>query len=308
MGEVHSTEQGVSLTRRDRLFGQLALTAAALFWSGNFVAGRALRDAIDPITLNATRWSISLAILAPFVLRALWLSRAVVAAHWQRILALSATGVIGFQVFVYEALSQIPVVNAVLMLATMPVVILAFAAIQARRGIPAMGWAAVCLSILGVAVLLTDGDLTELLSARLSTGDLWMLGAVVLWSVYTLLLRGRPAGLGGNVLVLVTILPAMPVLVSGALLWGETNLAMLEPVNWSLILYIGVFPSLLAFLSWNYGVAKIGPEASGFFINLMPVFATALAWVFLGEGISWAQAGGAALIVTGITLSQRASG
>lgn len=294
--------------RRDRLTGQLALSAAALFWSGNFVAGRALRGDIDPVTLNAVRWSIACAIFAPFALRALWRSRGLLRAHAGLIMGLSLTGVIGFQVFVYKALSQIPVVNAVLMLATTPVVILVAASAMKRQRISVAGWVSVTLSMLGVAVLLTDGDLTELLAARFGTGDLWMLAAVVLWSIYTLLLRQRPAALSGNVLMLATMLPAVVVLVSWATSVGNTDFATLSSLQWSLILYVGVFPSLLAFLSWNYGVAKIGPEASGFFINLMPVFATALAWLLLGETVSVAQFAGAGLIVGGIALSQRASG
>lgn len=291
-----------------QLAGRIALTAAALFWSGNFVAGRALRDSIDPVTLNALRWSIALAILAPFTLRALWRARTGVRAHAPLIIALSLTGVIGFQVVVYEALSQIPVVNAVLILATMPVVILSMSAVGQRRGIPAMGWLAVMLSIFGVAVLLTEGDLTELLAARLGIGDLWMLVAVVLWSVYTLLLRRRPASLSGNVLVLAMMLPAMPLLIVAALQWGTTALPALSRGDWALIVYIGVFPSLLAFLAWNYGVSKVGPEAAGFFINLMPVFATLLAWLLLGETISLPQLTGGVLIVAGLVLSQRAGG
>ncbi|MCR9086156.1 MAG: DMT family transporter [Rhodobacteraceae bacterium] len=308
MADASSSVRPDASSARAQLTGRLALAAAALFWSGNFVAGRALRDGIDPVTLNALRWTIATVILAPFVLRALWTSRAVLRANAGLILGLSLTGVIGFQVLVYEALSQIPVVNAVLMLATMPVVILAMAAAGQRKGIPVMGWLAVLLSILGVAVLLTEGDLSQLLAARLGTGDLWMLAAVVLWSIYTLLLRRRPGGFSGNVLLLAMILPALPFLAAAAARWGATDFAALSGLQWSLILYIGVFPSLLAFLAWNYGVAKVGPEAAGFFINLMPVFATVLAWLLLGETISIPQLGGGALIVFGLVLSQRVSG
>ncbi|MEM8959718.1 MAG: DMT family transporter [Pseudomonadota bacterium] len=308
MSDTSSSDRPAPALAREHLAGRLALTAAALFWSGNFVAGRALRDSVDPMTLNALRWTIALAILAPFVARALWASREVLRAHAGLILWLSLTGVIGFQVLVYKALAQIPVVNAVLMLATMPVVILAMAAIGQRRGIPIMGWLAVMLSILGVAVLLTEGDLSELLGARLGTGDLWMLGAVVLWSIYTLLLRRRPRALSGNVLVLAMIVPAMPVLIAAAVQWGVTDFAALSRLQWSVVVYIGVFPSLLAFLAWNYGVAKVGPEAAGFFINLMPVFATVLAWLLLGETISIPQLAGGGLIVLGLVLSQRVTG
>jgi len=143
--------------------------------------------------------------------------------------------------------------------------------------------------------------------ARLGRGDLWMLAAVLAWSIYTLLLRARPSDIPGNVLVLAMILPALPVMAIAVMVWGQTDLSGLSPRDWLLVGYVGIFPSLLAFLSWNYGVAKVGPEAAGFFINLMPVFATGLAWALLGEGVSAPQLAGAALIIGAIALSQRAS-
>ena len=219
-----SATQWIRSKTSDELVGRLALTVAALFWSGNFVAGRALRGDIDPVTLNALRWVLASAIFTPFVLTELWRQRALVRAHAGLIAGLSLSGVICFQVFTYKALAQIPVVNAVLMLATMPVVILAISAVMRRQGIPAAGWAAVALSFVGVAVLLTEGRLSELLQARLGAGDLWMLAAVLAWSAYTLLLRARPKALSGNVLVLATMLLAIPVLVPSAVLWSQTDL------------------------------------------------------------------------------------
>lgn len=294
----------MEVEQKDKLWGRLALTAAAFFWSGNFVAGRALRDSVDPLTLNASRWVIAFAILAPFVVRAAWQQRKALRDQAGLILMLSVTGVIGFQIATYEALSKIPVVNAVLMLATTPVVILVGASLQARHRIPLIGWAAVILSILGVAVLLTDGRLAELLSARLGTGDIWMLVAVLFWSIYTLLLRRRSPETSGNVLLLMIVLPALPIMIAKALVWGETVAATLSGVELLAVLYIGIFPSLLAFLFWNYGVAKVGAASAGFFINLMPVFATALAWLLLGETVYPAQIVGAALIIGGIALAQ----
>ncbi|MCV6596936.1 MAG: DMT family transporter [Mangrovicoccus sp.] len=194
------------------LAGRLALVAAALFWSGNFVAGRALREALDPLTLNLLRWCLAAAIFTPFVGRTLWRTRGEIRAHWRVIIGLCVTGVIGFQVLTYQALTKTTVVNAVLMLATMPVMILGLSAALSRKRIPVAGWAAVALSVLGVAVLLTGGDLSALAQARLGRGDLWMLAAVLAWSIYTLLLRQRPAGVSGNVLVLAMVLPALPVM------------------------------------------------------------------------------------------------
>ena len=71
----------------------VALALAALFWSGNFVVGRALRDSVDPIALNFLRWAIAFVVIAPFVWKSTLDALLVLRREWQLILALGATGI-----------------------------------------------------------------------------------------------------------------------------------------------------------------------------------------------------------------------
>ncbi|MDZ7810105.1 MAG: DMT family transporter [Arhodomonas sp.] len=71
-------------------------------------------------------------------------------------------------------------------------------------------------------------------------------------------------------------------------------------------LYVAVFPGLLAFTFWNYGVSRVGPSRSAMFIYLLPVFAAGLAWAILGEGLSGFHAVGGVLILIGLYLATQA--
>jgi drug/metabolite transporter (DMT)-like permease len=102
----------------------VALALAALFWSGNFVAGRALRGQVDPVTLNFLRWLIALALIAPFVWRSTAASLAVLRREWRLILALGATGIASFHTLVYLALQSTTATSALLMLSLAPIVTL----------------------------------------------------------------------------------------------------------------------------------------------------------------------------------------
>jgi drug/metabolite transporter (DMT)-like permease len=151
-------------------------------------------------------------------------------------------------------------------------------------------------------VLITRGDLAGVLAAGFNVGDLVMLVAVVVWAVYSLLLRRRPADLSPTVALVASIVPALPVLLLFTLIAGPTVAMTVSPSLILAIAYIAVFATVLSFMFWSYGVAEMGPSRAGQFIHLMPVFGAALAFVFLGEPLSTAQVAGAALVFAGLVL------
>jgi len=161
----------------------LALAGAAFFWSGNFVAGRALRTDIDPATLNLLRWSLCLALLLPWVGAKAWRSRQAIGRHWRLLVALGATGIAAFHTLVYVALRDGSAIDALLMLSLTPVAILGASALSGDARPTASQWAGSAASLLGAAILLTHGEPARWAQLAPTQGKLCMLLAVVLWAV-----------------------------------------------------------------------------------------------------------------------------
>jgi drug/metabolite transporter (DMT)-like permease len=281
----------------------LALALAALFWSGNFVAGRALRGQLDPVTLNFLRWLIAFALLAPFVWRATAASMKAVRREWRLILALGATGIASFHTLVYIALQSTTATSALLILSLAPILTLLSSAAMGMERPTNRQIGGALISILGAGILITRGNPSGILSQGLNVGDLWMLLAVVIWTAYSLLLRRRPADLPSPVALVASIAAALTMMVPVVYLGARTPVAALGsfPVLLS-IAYIAVFASAIAFLFWTYGVSRLGPTRAGQFVNLMPIFGAGLAFSVLGEVPTPAQAAGAALVLSGIAL------
>ena len=285
----------------------LALTLAALFWSGNFIVGRALRGHIDPITLNFTRWLIALILFAPLIWGETWRSIAVVRREWLYIFGLGATGIAAFHTMTYLALQTTTATNALLVLSFGPIAILAAAAITGVERPNRNQIAGMLVSVAGAIVLVTRGNLQIIHNGMSNAGDLWILAAVAIWAVYSLLVRRRPADLPPNV-ALGASMAAGVVLMFPFLIFGTAH-EVSAFASLPLLLglgYIAVFASILAFLFWSFGVARLGASRSGQFLNLMPVFGVILAFTFLGETPGPAQVFGAVLVVTGILLVERA--
>ena len=280
----------------------LALTLATLFWAASFVVLRALRAEIDPVALTFIRWLVSLLILAPFVWREVAAHMHVVLREWRLVLCLGTTGIALFHPLVFIALQHTSATNALLTFSLSPVVILICASIGAGKRPGAWELVGIALSLGGAAVLITRGDLAELRSSGFNVGDLWMLVAVAAWAAYSLLLRRRPADLPQSVTLVSSICVALPILLIFNTIAANGPMIQFKPMVILSIAYIALFASVISFLLWSYGVAELGAARAGQYVHLMPVFGAGLAFLFLGEPLSYSQIAGAALVFSGIGL------
>jgi drug/metabolite transporter (DMT)-like permease len=276
---------------------------AAFLWSGNFVVGRALRDTISPLALNFWRWAIALGVLLLFTYGPLWAHRRLILREWKLMAALGFTGIATFHTCVYLALVTTSAVNALLLLAMSPLLTVFGAWIVFRDPVTPAQLLGLGVALLGAVLLIARGSLSSLMALHFGTGDLWMLLAVALWSAYSLLLKQRPADLPQSVLLTATTLAGvawmLPVYV-----WVQSGEALPRLGAQAVLglFYVAVFASILAFLLWNNGVAKIGPNRASTFIYLMPLFGALLSFAFLGEGVQPYQVTGGLSIFLGLGL------
>ncbi len=288
-----------------RLPAPVLLGISSLLWGGNFVVGRAAASSIPPIALSFYRWLTALVVLAamagPATLRAVPVLRR----HIGWLLLSSFTGVLLFHTLVYTGLHTTTAINASLIVATSPVIIPIVVYLIDREHITAREGVGIVATMAGVVVVLTRGDLGALSGLRFAAGDLMILGAVTAWAVYSVWLRRRPPV---PPLVVVTSVAAVGTLMIlpfyvweaaavGGFAWNVPNLAT--------ILYVGIFASVIAYITWNQGVVEIGPTKAGPYLNLMPLFAAILAVVFLGESIHLYHIVGAVFIGAGLWISTR---
>jgi len=182
------------------------------------------------------------------------------------------------------------------------VAILAASALIGATNPTRMHWVGSLVSLTGAAIVITRADVDVLRNLAFNRGDLWMLVAVAVWAAYSLLLKRRPPELPPTVALagsmatgLALMLPVFLAVLPMAHLAVNTGLV-------GAMAYIVVFPSVLAFWLWGYGVGRLGPERAGQFVHLMPVFGPVLAMAILGEQVVLPQLAGAVVIFAGIAL------
>ena len=284
----------------------LALSLSSLFWSGNFIVGRALRDEMQALTLNYWRWLIALLIILPFSITQTRTHAQAIKRHWFFLGVLSVTGIVGFHLCVYQALHTTTAINALLFLSISPLIIIVASRIAYKDKINIWQIVGIFISLIGVLVLLNRGDLARLRSLVFNIGDLWMLGAVLLWSVYSVVLKRKPAPLTQLALLNSSMAIGVIIMTPFYLISITGNIGFaITLANLSGLMYISLFASLVAYFCWNYGVSQLGPNSAGGFLHLMPLFGAILSVLLLDEGIHVYHLIGAAFIATGLTLSNR---
>ena len=287
-----------------RLAAFSLLALANLLWAGNWVIGRALRDAFDPATLNFWRWLIAVVALAPFALPELAAKRAAIRRHAGLLALLALTGVALFQSMVYLGLRTTTAINAVLLNSSAPLFILLCSWAIEREHATRRQIAGMLISLAGILIILARGDLGRLLQLEFHAGDAWILLAMPVWGIYSVLLKRRPPELGGVAFLFVISVMGLAMLAPAFAIE-----ALRAPPRWPTpgeaagVLYVGLAASVSAFICWNRGVAMVGANAAGFTLHLLPAFGTVLAMIFLGEAFGAFHAAGIATILVGVILA-----
>ena len=283
------------------------LILATLFWSGNFIVGKAASlFEIPPFTLNFYRWVFAWIILAPFTLKEIYKKKEYILDNTKLILVLGITSITIFNSIVYYSLNFTQVISGVLMISTIPVMIIFFCWIFRIEKTNPYQILGVIFSLLGVVVIVTKADLSKLLNLNFNKGDLWMVVAMFSWAMYSALLRKKKFELS-QISLLQTIISAGLILLLPAYL-VEMSLGYKLNVHLPFVLtlgYVVIFPGLASFIFWIKGISIIGSNRSGIFLHLMPIFSTILAILIFNEKFMIFHLIGAIFIVTGIILSSR---
>lgn len=279
----------------------ILLILANLFWAGNYICGKYVIGAMQPVQINFLRWLIAAVILFPLAQiiekprwKAIW-------GEWKILLVLSILGIIGYNILLYEALFFTSSLNAALINSVNPAMIAIFAAWLLKEKLSKMNVLGLIISLVGVLLVLTHGNLLRVFAIDYNAGDLFMLLVIISWTFYTLIsnrIKGLPPIGATAVTVALSLLLMLPFFVYSGFNWSFT------PATTFGILYLAFFPSVGSLLFWNIGVPAVGASHAGIFLNLITVF-TAILSILLGNGINLFQILGGLVVILGVYLTNK---
>ena len=281
------------------------LIASSFFWSGNFFSGKvAYLTDLSPFKLSFFRWLLALILLLPFTYTKIIKDFNYYKNNLILMTIIAILGVTIFNSFTYISLQTTMVINSTLMASAAPVMMIGFSWIIFRTKTTKLQFAGIILSLLGAFSIILKGNLNNLYNLYFTTGDLWMLAAVISWCLYSVLLRkiDRNTSQLANleVMIIIGVIFIFPFYILES---KNTSYFPATELDLAIIVYVAIFASIVAFFSWNKGVSIIGPNRASLFLHLIPVFSSIWAISFLNEKFVFFHVIGLLFILSGIILS-----
>jgi drug/metabolite transporter (DMT)-like permease len=289
---------------RHAAYPYVLLLLCNFFWASNWVMGRAIHEAFPPVALSFWRWAVAALIVAPFALPRLRGKWKYVRSHWWLFLILGGTGVATFQAIIYVALNYTTTVNATILNASSPLIMVVMVRAMEGQAATRRQWFGMVLTFAGVLLIVSRGEWQNLRDFHFNPGDLVVFVSVPIWCLYSILLRRRPMEMDGLAFFFVLALIGLAAL-SPAFAYEE--IFVRTPAwSWNMaaaVVYVALTASIAGYLFWNRGVELVGANNAGFTYPFQPAFAALLAVIILGEPFHLYHAVGFGIVLAGWLLT-----
>ncbi len=283
------------------------LVCATLFWAGNFTLAKlAYLENIPPNSLAFLRWCLVWIILLPLTYKEILKLKNQIKGNLSLFIILGFTSVCIFTSFTYNALNYTQVINASLFNTAIPVTIILVCFLLKIEKTNVFQITGLVISVLGILAIITKLDLNILLTLNFNKGDLFMVGAIIAWGIYSAYLRKRTFEVSLLALVhiictfgLFFLLPLFILdMTQGKIIEMSSNF-------FYILAYVAIFPSIGSYYCWAGAVSIIGANRAGIFLSLIPLFSTLMAIFFYNEQFQYFHLIGAILIILGLFLSNK---
>ena len=285
------------------------LCFASLFWSGNFIVGRlsSVEELVSPLSLSFYRWVIALIILTPFCLKNALVDLPLLKKQPGIVFLIILTGPTLFNTLTYIGLTATTVINSLLVISTTPMLIILLNKLIYKNQTNLFQMLGVILSLIGVSYVITKGNYQNIFDSKFYTGDLFILLAVISWALYSIFLKKNETGVSGFSFLYLsfvfTVILLLPVYLYDIII--QNNFIAFDHKTLLVIGYTGTFPSILSYICWNTGVTLIGPNKSGPFLHLMPIFGGILAYLVFQETLQSYHYAGILSVIVGIMITNK---
>ncbi len=285
----------------------LLLILTTIFWSGNFIVGKAASIyEIPPFSLNFYRWFFAGLILMPFTIKELIDKKNYIFSNLGFFIILGITSITIFNSIVYYSLYYTQVISGVLMISTIPVWIIFISSMLNIEKTNIFQIIGVALSLTGVIFIITKADINLIKNLDFNKGDLTMVIAMFSWALYSSLLKKKKYKISQITLLQVVIITGLVFLIPIYFIeMNMGNLIKLGKPFYLTLTYVVLFPGLASFFFWIKGIGIIGANRAGAFLHLMPIFGAIMAMLIFNERFMFYHIFGAIFIIAGITLSNK---
>ncbi|GAA0594933.1 DMT family transporter [Virgibacillus siamensis] len=289
------------------VYPYIMMVFVVIFYAGNILTGKAINE-LPPFTIAFFRLVVAFLVTLPLGIHSAWQYRHRFLENKKPFLLMTITGITFFNTFIYGALQFTTSTNVSVLETVIPVVTVVLSAFLLKEKLLTIQKFGVLLSLLGAVWVVLDGNVFQIASMDWNIGDGIMVGAIVSWAVYSILVKKYmhlfPQFGALFVMNGLSVLVLLPFVI---LEWivARAPFGTFTTQNITGLVYLGVFPSFIALVFYNRAVELLGASQASVFLNFLPVVTMTGAYLWLHETITWMKIVGALLVIGGVILTTR---
>jgi len=277
-----------------------------LFFGSTYISGRILSANLPTFTSAFLRFLLASLFLSLIVIKIFGRIPTLTPQEIYLVIFLALTGVVGYNLFFFSGLKFVTASRASMIIALNPSFITLLSALVFKERFNHFNYAGIFLSLIGVSIVISQGNLREIFLGKIGYGELLLLGCVICWSSFTIMGKVVMSRFNLKPIVVITYACIIGTLILALPAYLEGQIKNMREFTWEVwisLIVLGLFGTVLAFIWFYQGVEEIGPSRASIFINLVPVFATLIAVLILGEKLSSSLLIGAVLVVSGVYIN-----
>lgn len=292
------------MSKGSLVFVYVNLLLTAIFWGGTFIAGRIVAKDVGPFSAAFLRFAIA----SVFLLLLTWRAEGKLPMLKRRqiipVIFLGMTGIFAYNVFFFKGLKIISAGRASLIIANNPVFITLLAAYFFKEKLTLIKGAGIIISVTGAIIVISRGNLTEILNGNMGWGEFYIFCCVISWVTFSLIGKAIMTDLSPLVSISYSsVIGAVGLFIPAYFEGIVQDFTHYSKLEWFSIFYLGFFGTVLGFVWYYQGIKAIGPMKASQFINFVPVSAILLAFFILKEPITPSLLVGGILVVLGVYLT-----
>ncbi|MFD1040530.1 DMT family transporter [Virgibacillus byunsanensis] len=285
------------------VYPYILMIFVVIFYAGNILIGKAINE-LPPFTIAFLRLVVAFIVLLPIGYRKAWQYRLKFLEYKKPFLVMTLTGVTFFNTIIYGALQFTTSTNVAVIETVIPVATVALGAFLIKEKLQPLQLVGIFLSLFGALWVVLNGNISNLATMDWNVGDGIMVGAIVCWAIYSILVKQYlhlfPPYAALLVMTGVSVIVLFPIVVAE---WFVTGVPSFVPSNLMGLAYLGIFPSFIALIFYNHSVEKLGASQAAVFINFLPVVTMIGASIWLGEEMTGMKVIGAWTVISGVLLT-----
>jgi len=288
-----------------KLTTALKVLLAISFWGASFVATKVALRELSPLSVIVLRFALGLLVMAAAVSwrrQAAWVKREDLG--WMALLGLN--GIAIHQLLQANALMSTTAINTGWIVALIPIFTALLARLFLKESFGAKKILGLIIAMIGAIMVITRGNLNELVWNSATIGDILILISAVNWALFTVLskrvINNYPSTLMMTYIMGLGWLMVLPLY---GIQGGWQSIPGISLGGWISILFLGVACSGLAYIFWYDALVEVDASQVSSFVYLEPIVTVLVAASLLGEQITWSSFVGGVIILTGVWLVNR---